>query len=194
MKVKEIAARLESWAPRVLAESYDNVGLLVGDPNAEATGVLVNLDVTEALLDEAKEKGINMIVTHHPIWFSGRKRLNGEDYVSRIIIAAIKNDIALYAIHTNLDNIREGVNRRICDKLELVNAEILKPKREVPGFLKEDHPEGTVGSGMIGEFSEPIGRDAFFARVKEAFDCGGIRYADAGYRNHSKSRCMWRIR
>lgn len=179
MKIKEIAAQLETWAPRALAESYDNVGLLVGDPNAEATGVLVNLDVTEGLIEEAKRKGINLIVTHHPIWFSGRKRLNGEDYVSRIIISAIKNDIGLYAIHTNLDNIREGVNRRICDKLGLENPKMLKPKRDVPGYLQEAHPQGTVGSGMIGEFPEALDRDSFFQKVKEAFKCGGIRYADA---------------
>lgn len=179
MKIKEIATRLETWAPPVLAESYDNVGLLVGNPEAEVTGVLVNLDVTEALLEEAKEKGANMIITHHPIWFGGRKRLIGEDYVSRIIIAAIKNDIALYAIHTNLDNIREGVNRKICEKMGLENLTILKPKREVPGYLVEAHPQGSVGSGMVGTFASPMKKMEFFARVKEAFDCGGIRYADA---------------
>ena len=122
---REIATVLEDWAPAPIAESYDNVGLLVGNPDQEASGVLINLDMTEAVVEEAKAKGINMIVAHHPIWFSGRKRLNGEDYVSRTIISAVKNDIGLYAIHTNLDNIRTGVNQRIADTLGLEEAEFL---------------------------------------------------------------------
>lgn len=130
MKIKDIARSLEQWAPPSLAESYDNVGLLVGDPNAEATGVMINLDVTEALLDEAAQAGINLIVTHHPIWFMPRKKLNGEDYVSRIIIKAIKMDIALYACHTNLDSVETGVNEMIGRKLGATNMRILQPKKD----------------------------------------------------------------
>lgn len=131
MKISHVARALETWAPPSLAESYDNVGLIVGNPKAEATGVLINLDVTEALLDEAKAEGINMIVTHHPIWFGPRKKLNGEDYVSRIIIKAIKNDIALYACHTNLDNVQSGVNEMIGRKLGAQNMRILSSKRDL---------------------------------------------------------------
>lgn len=131
MKISHVAKALEAWAPPSLAESYDNVGLIVGDPQAEATGVLINLDVTEALLDEAKAEGINMIVTHHPIWFGPRKKLNGEDYVSRIIIKAIKNDIALYACHTNLDNVQSGVNEMIGRKLGVEDMRILRSKRDL---------------------------------------------------------------
>jgi dinuclear metal center YbgI/SA1388 family protein len=130
MKIKDIARNIEAWAPTALAESYDNVGLLVGDPEAEATGVLINLDVTEALIDEAKALGINMIVTHHPIWFTGIKRLIGDSYVSRIILKAIKADIALYACHTNLDNVQTGVNRMIGERMGITDMRILSAKRE----------------------------------------------------------------
>lgn len=131
MKFKSIVKALHAWAPSSLAESYDNVGLIVGDPNAECTGVLINLDVTEALLDEAIGKGANLILTHHPIWFGPRKRLNGEDYVSRIIIKAIKNDIGLLACHTNLDNVRHGVNAVIGKRLGISQPKILSPKKEL---------------------------------------------------------------
>lgn len=130
MKIKEIARALEAWAPTSLAESYDNVGLLVGDPNAEATGVLINLDVTESLIDEAQALGINLIVTHHPIWFTGIKRLVGDNYVSRILLKAIKADVALYAIHTNLDNVHTGVNRMIGERMGISTMRVLSPKRE----------------------------------------------------------------
>lgn len=174
MKIQDIAAALEALAPPAFAESYDNVGLLVGHPETEVTGALINLDVTESLIDEAVKRGINLIVTHHPIWFTGRKRLNGEDYVSRIIIKAIKSDVALYAIHTNLDNVQEGVNRMIGERMGATQMEILRPKRGV-----EAADGSPIGSGMLGILPEPLSRGAFLARIKEAFHCGGIRYADA---------------
>lgn len=130
MKIKDISRVLEAWAPTSLAESYDNVGLLVGNPEAEATGVLINLDVTESLIDEAVALGINMIVTHHPIWFTGIKRLIGDSYVSRIILKAIKSDVALYAIHTNLDNVQTGVNRMIGERMGISEMRVLSAKRE----------------------------------------------------------------
>lgn len=172
MKIQEIAAALEIWAPPPVAESYDNVGLLVGHPDTAVTGVLINLDMTEAVVEEAVERGINLIVAHHPIWFTGRKRLNGEDYVSRTIISAVKHDVALYACHTNLDNVRTGVNRRIADKLELEKIDFLRPKPARPG-------EVLYGSGMMGFLPEPLPKKDFLQLVKETFHCGGIRYADA---------------
>ena len=168
MIIQDVAHILESWAPPPVAESYDNVGLLVGNPQAEVTGILINLDMTEAVVEEAVARGCNLIVAHHPIWFTGRKRLIGEDYVSRTIISAIKQDVALYAIHTNLDNVRDGVNHMICDQLGLINRRFLKPK----------DPEGEVGSGMIGFLPEPISKREFLNKVKGSFHCGGIRYAD----------------
>lgn len=168
----DIAAALESLAPPAVAESYDNVGLIVGYPNTPVTGVLVNLDVTEELIDEAIARGCNLIVTHHPIWFSARKRLNGEDYVSRIIMRAIREDIGLYACHTNLDNVREGVNRKMASRLDLRDLQWLRP-----GPARANQPE--IGAGMIGHLPEPMLKHDFLALVRDAFGCGGIRYADS---------------
>lgn len=172
MLVSTIASALESWAPPPVAESYDNVGLLVGHPDMEVKGVLINLDMTEEVIDEAISLGYNMIVAHHPIWFMPRKRLNGEDYVSRTIIKAVKHDIALYACHTNLDNILTGVNQRICHKLGLEDVSFLKSK-------STPTQEEVIGSGMIGMLPSPIGKTDFLQLVKDSFHCGGIRYADS---------------
>ena len=169
MRVAKIAGSLESWAPLHLAESYDNVGLLVGDPDMEVNSVLINLDMTLPVLEEALKKGINMVVSHHPIWFTKRTKLVKGDYVSDTILFAAKHDIALYAIHTNLDNIRTGVNKKISDRLGLQNARILKPNPANP----ED------GIGMVGELPSPLSKNAFLQLVKQRFDCGGIRYSDA---------------
>ena len=160
MLISDIAKELESWAPPAVAESYDNVGLLVGIPSAEVTGVMVNLDMTEEVIDEAIEKGCNMVVAHHPIWFTGRKRLNGEDYVSRAIMKAVKNDVALYAIHTNLDNIRSGVNRVISDRLGLQYLSFLKAKDE----------EGNIGSGMIGMLPDALTKEEFLVLASEKWE------------------------
>lgn len=168
MLAKEIAAILEAWAPPGLAESYDNVGLLVGLPKQEVSGILVNLDMTEEVVDEAIERGINMVVAHHPIWFSSRKRLNGEDYVSRVIMKAVKHDILLYAFHTNLDNIRTGVNQRMAEQMGLRDLQILQPKVG----------EEESGAGMIGNLEKPVSKSDFLGMVQTAFQCGGIRYAD----------------
>src|SRR6185436_18981388 len=112
-KIQDVAAYLESWAPRSYQESYDNTGLLVGDPGKEVKGILVSLDCTEDVVNEAASRNCNLIVSHHPILFKGLKSLTGRTYVERAILAAIRKDIALYAIHTNLDNVRTGVNRMI---------------------------------------------------------------------------------
>jgi dinuclear metal center YbgI/SA1388 family protein len=170
MTIREIANEINAWAPPPEAESYDNVGLLVGYPETEVSGILINLDVTEAMLVEAKKQGANLIITHHPIWFGPRNRLNGEDYVSRIIMSAIKHDIALFACHTNLDNIQSGVNRRISEKLGLNGIEFLRPKMPDAGLY---------GSGMIGELPAPVSKSEFLAFVKDTFRCGTIRYADS---------------
>jgi dinuclear metal center YbgI/SA1388 family protein len=124
---KEIIAVLEQYAPPVLQESYDNCGLLTGDANTKIKGILVALDCTEEIIDEAIKKKCNMVVAHHPIIFSGLKKLNGKNYIERTIIKAIKNDILIYAIHTNLDNVYNGVNAKIAEKLGLVNTRVLAP-------------------------------------------------------------------
>ncbi|HFU75621.1 MAG TPA: Nif3-like dinuclear metal center hexameric protein, partial [Arcobacter sp.] len=130
MKIKEIINELQQIAPPIYQESYDNAGLIVGDAQASITGILICLDSTEAIVDEAIEKGCNMIIAHHPIVFGGLKRFTGSNYVQRTVIKAIKNDIAIYAIHTNLDNMySKGVNEKFAQKLGLVNTRILTPKK-----------------------------------------------------------------
>jgi dinuclear metal center YbgI/SA1388 family protein len=128
MYIKNIIQHLESLAPKSYQESYDNSGLIVGDKNATLQGVLVCLDSTEAVIDEAIRKKCNLVVAHHPIIFSGLKSLTGKNYIERTIIKAIKNDIAIYAIHTNLDNMFEGVNKRLAETIGLKNLQILSPK------------------------------------------------------------------
>lgn len=128
MKLREITQFLESLAPLAYQESYDNSGLLVGDPNQEIHQALISLDCTEEVVDEAISIGANLIISHHPIVFSGIKKLTGKNYVERVLLKAIKNDIALYAIHTNLDSMLGGVNSKIAEKLGLQHTAILKPK------------------------------------------------------------------
>jgi dinuclear metal center YbgI/SA1388 family protein len=164
MLVKDIMAAIEAAAPTLYQESYDNTGLQVGNPGAEVTGVLISLDVTEAVMDEARERGCNMLVCHHPVIFSGIKRLAGRNYVERIVQKAIKNDIAIYAAHTNLDNMRAGVNAKIAEKLGLINTTILETKGNTLSKLYTYAPldiAGKVrdalfaaGAGQVGNYSE----------------------------------------
>ena len=162
MKIKELTSYLESFAPVAYQESYDNSGLIVGDANKDITGVLITLDVNELVLDEAVSTGCNLIVAHHPIIFKGLKRLTGKSYVERTVMAAIKNDVAIYAIHTNLDNVHTGVNRKISELLELSNTRVLVPKNETLGklttFIPSDKTEEVLsaiheaGAGSIGDY------------------------------------------
>jgi len=134
MKLKQITQFIESVAPLAFQESYDNAGLIIGHPEDEISGILITLDITEEILDEAISKNLNLIVAHHPIVFGGIKKLNGKNYIERCVAKAIKNDIAIYAAHTNLDSVFGGVNSKICEKLELQNCRILAP---TSGFLKK---------------------------------------------------------
>jgi dinuclear metal center YbgI/SA1388 family protein len=134
MLLNDITRFLESWAPLSLQESYDNCGLLVGHPGLEVKKALITLDVTEEVLKEAADNGCNLIIAHHPLIFGSLKRINGNNSVERIIIAALKNDIAIYAIHTNLDNIHTGVNKKICDVLGIKDPKILDLKK---GLLRK---------------------------------------------------------
>ena len=128
MLVKDIINTIEQFAPPVYQESYDNCGLQVGDPGMEVSGILIALDVTEPIIEEAIARGCNMVVVHHPLLFSGLKKITGRTYVERVVQKAIKHDINIYAAHTNLDNVRNGVNAKIAEKLGLINLEILSPK------------------------------------------------------------------
>ncbi len=131
MLLKNIITELEKFAPLAYQESYDNCGLLTGNKEQEVTGALLCLDCTEAIIEEAINKKCNLIIAHHPIIFSGLKKLNGTNYVERTVIKAIQNNIAIYACHTNLDNVKHGVNKKIADKLGLLNTQILSPKKSL---------------------------------------------------------------
>lgn len=125
--VKTITQALEQKAPLAWQESYDNCGLQVGDPNMKVKGVLLCLDITEAILEEAIAKNCNLIIAHHPLLFSGLKKITGATYVERIVMKAMQHQIALYAAHTNMDNWKDGVNAKIAEKLHLTNTRILAP-------------------------------------------------------------------
>ncbi len=152
MKLKSLIQYLEQIAPASYQESYDNAGLIVGSPEDKIKGVLICLDSTEAILDEAIAKGCNVIVAHHPIVFKGIKKFNGKNYVERVVIKAIKNDIAIYAIHTNLDNVLEnGVNEMLAGMLELEDLQILSPKQNLKKlqlFLNEDDSNRLTASTL----------------------------------------------
>ena len=162
--VREVASYLESLAPLDLQESYDNAGLLVGDESMEVSGVLLCLDCTEEIIDEALKHHCNLVIAHHPLIFSGLKKLNGDNYVERTVIKAIRKNVAVYAAHTNLDNIHIGVNARICEKLGLKNGRILSPKKnllkKIVTFCPLEHADNVrnalfnAGSGAIGNYDE----------------------------------------
>lgn len=164
MKIFEVIDFLESLAPRSSQESYDNSGLIVGDRNADLTKTLVCLDSIESVVDEAIESGCNLIIAHHPIVFKGLKSLTGKNYVERVVIKCIQNSIALYAIHTNLDNYRFGVNFEIGKRLGLKNLRVLAPKenslKKLVVYAPQDHSQSllnalfSAGAGSIGNYQE----------------------------------------
>lgn len=128
MKLQQIISVLEQMAPTSYAEDFDNVGLLVGNPNQDINGILVCHDALENVIDEAIQKKCNLVVCFHPILFSGLKKITGKSYVERAVIKAIKNDIAIYSVHTALDNHKNGVNKIMCDTLGIKNPKILVEK------------------------------------------------------------------
>jgi len=164
MRLALLIKHLESVAPPSYQEDYDNSGLLVGDPEQEVYGALVALDCTEAVIDEAIAQGLDLVITHHPIVFKGLKRLNGKSYVERVVMKAVRNNIALYAIHTNLDAVMTGVNGAIAERLGLRNVRILRPKsgvlKKLVTFCPKEQAEQLrralfdAGAGHIGKYSE----------------------------------------
>ena len=164
MKIKDIIAPLEELAPLNYAESFDNVGLLVGDAEQEVTGVLITLDTLEPVIDEAIAIGSNLIISFHPIIFSGLKSLTGKTYVERVVMKAIQHHIAIYSMHTALDNQFEGVNASICDRLGLQNRRILIPQPHTIQKLITYVPKAdaetlrkalfAAGAGNIGNYAE----------------------------------------
>jgi dinuclear metal center YbgI/SA1388 family protein len=168
MKIKEITNYLEEIAPLSYQEKYDNCGLIVGDKDADLKAVLITLDCTEAIVDEAIDTGCNLIVAHHPVIFTGLKKLNGSNYIERTVIRAIRNNIAIYAIHTNLDNLHNGVSAKIADRLGLINCKILAPKYE--------ECNSNVGSGIVGELAESVESKTFMERLKTTMKTDCVRY------------------
>ncbi len=162
MKINDIIPILEQMAPPAYAEDFDNVGLLVGDADIEATGILVCHDALESVIEEAVAKNCNLVVCFHPIIFSGLKKITGKNYVERVVLKAIQNNIAIYAVHTALDNHKNGVNKILCDALGIADPKILVPKQ---GFIKKlvtfTVPENAeklrnalfdAGAGTIGNY------------------------------------------
>ncbi|HET8736729.1 MAG TPA: Nif3-like dinuclear metal center hexameric protein [Pricia sp.] len=163
MKIKQVTAHLEELAPLAHAEDFDNVGLLVGDAHAEVRGILITLDTLENVVDEAIASDCNLIVSFHPIIFGGLKKLTGSTYVERTVIKAIQNNVAIYSMHTALDNVREGVNAKICEVLGIKNPKILIPKKGSIEKLVTYVPTAdaaalrsalfAAGAGNIGKYS-----------------------------------------
>jgi len=164
MKISAVIQVLEEIAPPAYQETYDNAGLLTGNASWECTGMICTLDATEDVINEARQRNCNLVIAHHPIIFGGLKKITGRNYVEQTVITAIKNDVAIYAIHTNLDNVASGVNNRIADKLGLINRAILSPKNNlllklytfVPALHAEKIREAIfeAGAGNIGNYSE----------------------------------------
>ena len=177
MKIKEVIQALERFAPLPLQDGFDNAGLQVGLTEAEATGALLCLDVTEAVVDDAITRGYNLIISHHPLVFKGLKSITGRTYVERCLLKAIKNDIVVYSAHTNLDNAPGGVNYKIAEKIGLENVRILEPKEG----------EEEAGSGVVGELKEAETEGDFLRRVKKTFEVGCLRH------NHLNGRLIRRV-
>lgn len=164
MVVQDVINYLEELSPLAYAEDFDNAGLLVGHKNTKVTGILVTLDTLEAVVDEAIENNCNLIVSFHPIIFKGLKKLTGANYVERVVIKAIKNNIAIFAMHTALDNAPQGVNDMICKKIGLINTRILIPQtrtiKKLTTYAPKDEAEKlrealfNAGAGSIGNYNE----------------------------------------
>ncbi|MBK8668485.1 MAG: Nif3-like dinuclear metal center hexameric protein [Saprospiraceae bacterium] len=171
MKLNQLIQFFQDIAPAYLQEDYDNAGLITGHPDMEIKGVVVCLDCIEEVINEAIDLGCNVVVAHHPIVFRGLKRLNGNNYIERTIIKAIKNDIAIFAIHTNLDNVFiSGVNTKIAEKLGLKDIRILAPKGNLT------YKEQTVGAGMIGYLDKELETSVFMSYLKSRMNLEIIRH------------------
>lgn len=188
MKIKEIVSALDRFAPLPLQDGYDNAGLQIGLTEAEATGALLCLDVTEAVIDEAIALGYNLIVAHHPLLFKGCKSITGRDYIERCIIKALRHDIVIYASHTNLDNLAGGVSFKMAEKIGLTDVRVLDSKGEsltkLVTFVPESHAESVrnalfdAGCGSIGNYDScsynTVGQGTFRAQEGTHPYCGRI--------------------
>lgn len=165
-KVREVASAIEAFAPLKLQEGYDNAGLQVGDPEAEVSAVLLCLDVTEDILEEAGRRSCSMVVSHHPLIFHGLKNLTGADETQRLVLKALAMGIAVYSAHTNLDSAWDGVSHEMA---HIIGVRNLKP-------LIPAHPDANVGLGVIGDI-EPTPKLELLRRIKEKFQVRCMRYS-----------------
>lgn len=188
MKIKEVVSALEQFAPLPLQDDFDNAGLQIGLADVEVTGVLLCLDVTEPVLDEAIALGYNLVIAHHPLIFKGYKSITGKDYVERCILKAIKNDVAVYAAHTNIDNAPGGVNFKMAEKIGLKNVRVLEPREnsllKLVTFVPANHAEKVrralfdAGCGCIGGYDScsygTAGEGTFRAKEGTHPYCGTV--------------------
>ena len=182
MKLKEILGALEEYAPLALQDGYDNAGLQIGlAEDADITGALLCLEVTEDIVNEAVLRGCNLIVSHHPILFRPVKSINSDDYIGRTILTAIRNNIAIYSAHTNLDVALGGVNFKIAEKLGLKDIEFLSPKEYVVNGKTIK-----AGEGVIATLSTPTSKRAVMENVKEVFRLRSLRVNNADKRTISR--------
>lgn len=167
--VREIVACITDIAPLEWQESWDNAGLLVGDANMEVDKALVALDVTEAVIDEAVEKGFHLVISHHPLIFKPLKHLLPENTLERIVIKAIRNDIAIACMHTNLDNSRLGVSFELAKKLGVKDVHVIE---QIKGLDVE------AGGGMVGFLENEMDESDFLSMVKKNLDAKALRHSD----------------
>jgi len=168
MKIKDIVCALGQFAPLPLQDSFDNAGLQVGLTEAEVTGALLCLDVTEAVVDEAVALGYNLIISHHPLIFRGFKSLTGANYIERCVMKAIKHDIVVYSAHTNLDNAFNGVNFKMAEKIGLTDITFLEPKTDCEPLQ--------AGAGVVGKLPTPEVDVDFLRRIKQVFQVGCVKH------------------
>ncbi len=166
MKLQTIIDQLEAFAPLALQEDFDNCGLLIGKRNAEITGILLCIDVSEAVIDEACENRCNLIISHHPLIFHGLKSLTESGEVERCVAKAIKNDVAIYASHTCMDSAQGGVSHKMAEKLSLGNVQVLVPQQDE-----------TVGLGVVGELPHEMEEKTFLELLKQTFHCDCIKHS-----------------
>lgn len=167
MTVREITQLIEDFAPLSLQANYDNTGLICGDNNNEVKSVLLCIDVTEEVITEAIHNGHNLIISHHPLIFSGIKKFTPDNYINRCIIQAVKHDLNIYAAHTNVDSVEQGVSGRMADKLHLTDRKILCPETTRP----------ETGFGIIGNLDQSLDSLQFLKLVKTAFQCKALRHS-----------------
>lgn len=165
--IQDILSNLESFAPYSLAESWDNCGLLVGDSSHEVTKAIIALDVTQDVINEAISTNCNLIIAHHPVIFTSTKTVNTQTETGRLIISAIKNDISIICMHTNLDSCDGGVNDALANALNLTNIENLGAGE-------------TFSLGRVGTLNAPLAFDEFLSLVKTNLDANGLKFVGSG--------------